>query len=273
MPDHVVFTGPVSEPISCLAYFAALEPNLVYGTGVYLLPLRHPAPTAKAIATLDRLIGAGRLIFGVGVGGEFPREFEASGVPVRERGGRTNEAIEVLKLLWTGERVEYHGQYFSFGPVTMLPKPATPGGPPIWIGGKSPAAIRRAARLGDGWMPYVITPERYAEGLESIAREADRAGRRLESFGTSVHLFARLADSYEDAIETAAVLLGKRYATDFHEGARKYAVAGRPADVAAQISRYVAAGARDIGIDMVSRRGEREDQFDQFAREVMPLLR
>ncbi len=133
MPDHVAFTGPVSDPFAQLTYFSALQPKLVFGTGVYLLPLRHPVPVAKVVATIDRLMGAGHFIFGIGVGGEFPAEYEACGIPVKERGGRTNESIEIMRRLWTGEPVEHRGKYFSFGAITMLPKPATPGGPPIWI--------------------------------------------------------------------------------------------------------------------------------------------
>jgi alkanesulfonate monooxygenase SsuD/methylene tetrahydromethanopterin reductase-like flavin-dependent oxidoreductase (luciferase family) len=78
--------------------------------------------------------------------------------------------------------VEHHGGYFSFGPIKMEPKPATLGGPPIWIGGRAEAALKRAAHHGDGWMPYVLTPKRIADGLEFIAREATKVGRKLESF-------------------------------------------------------------------------------------------
>src|SRR5271166_7099434 len=195
MPDHVAFTGPVSDPFAQLTYFSALQPNLLYGTGVYLLPLRNPVTVAKVVATVDRLLGAGHFIFGIGVGGEFPREYEACGVPLKQRGGRANEAIEIIKRLWTGEPVEHHGKYFSFGKITMAPKPRTPGGPPVWVGGRAEPALKRAARLGDGWMPYVVTPKRVADGLEFIAREADGVGRKFQHFGTALHLFVTLGSS------------------------------------------------------------------------------
>src|ERR1700736_1092629 len=181
--------------------------------------------------------------------------------------------FEIMKRLWTGEPVEYRGKYFSFGPITMLPKPATPGGPPIWIGGRSDAALRRAARLGDGWMPYVITADRFAQGLEVIAREAELAHRDFTSFGTAAQIFATIADSYEKGIDIAAERLRKRYAMDFREATKRYAAVGRPADIAEQISAYIKAGARDIGIDLVCRRSERSAQLEQFGREVIPLLR
>jgi len=273
MPDHVAFTGPVSDPLAQLTYFSALQPQLIFGTGVYLLPLRHPVPVAKVVASVDRLMGAGHFIFGIGVGGEFPAEYEACGIPLKERGGRTNESIEIMKRLWTGEPVEHRGKYFSFGSITMLPKPATPGGPPIWIGGRSDAALRRAARLGDGWMPYVITAERFAAGMEFIAREAEMARRSFTSFGTAAQIFATIADSYEQGVDIASARLSKRYAMDFREATKRYAAVGRPPDIAQQLSAYIKAGARDIGVDLVCRRSERSAQLEQFAKEVIPLVR
>ncbi len=271
--DHVAFTGPMSDPLTQLTYFSALNPNLTYGTSVYLLPLRHPTTVAKVVGTLDRLMGVGHFIFGVGVGGEFPPEYEACGVPLKHRGGRANEGIEIMKRLWSGEPTEYRGKYFSFGKITMLPKPLTPGGPPIWIGGRAESALRRAATLGDGWMPYVVTPRRVADGLELIAREADKAGRRFERFGTMIHLFTTLGRTYEAALDVAARHLSKRYATDFREPTKRYAAIGKPADVAARIAEFIKAGIRDVGVDIVSNSSDRDAQLEQFAKEVIPLLR
>jgi probable F420-dependent oxidoreductase len=271
--DHVAFTGPIDDSLTQLTYMSALKPSLLFGTSIYLLPLRHPTTVAKMVATVDRLMGAGHFIFGVGVGGEFPREYEACGVPVKQRGGRMNEAIEIIKRLWTGEPVEYHGKYFSFPQITMAPKPRTPGGPPIWIGGRAEAALKRAARLGDGWMPYVVTPKRVADGLDYIAREARAAGRNFEHFGTALHLFATLGPGYEAALDVAANYLSKRYAMDFREPAKRYAAVGRPSDVAARIDEFIKAGIRDINVDVISAPADRDAQHEQFAREVIPLLR
>jgi probable F420-dependent oxidoreductase len=271
-PDHVAFTGPVNDPLTTLAYLSALSPKLTFGTSVYLLPLRHPVPVAKMVATLDRLLGAGHFILGVGVGGEFPREYQACGVPIYERGGRATEAIQVMKRLWTGERVKHRGKYFSFGEISMQPRPKTPGGPPVWIGGRAEGPLKRAARYGDGWMPYVVTPKRFSEGLDFIGKEAQRAGRNLESFGTCIQIFCTLADSVEAAHKVAAKFLSKRYATDMTEAARRYGALGRPADVAAKINQYITAGARDIGIDVITHISERDAQLEQFGKEVIPLL-
>src|SRR5580692_6947638 len=270
--DHVAFTGPIDDSLTQLTYLSALKPGLIFGTSIYLLPLRHPVPVAKMVATVDRLMGAGRFIFGVGVGGEFPREYEACGVPLKQRGGRANESIEIIKRLWTGEPVEYHGKYFSFGKITMAPKPRTPGGPPVWIGGRAEGPLKRAARLGDGWMPYAVTPKRFADGLDFIGKEAERAGRTITQFGTCIQIFCRLGDSVEAAHAVAGKFLSKRYATDMNDAAKRYGALGRPADVAAKVSEYIKAGARDIGIDAVTHPSERTAQLEQFAKEVIPLL-
>lgn len=271
--DHVAFTGPISDPLLQLTYMAALRPELTYGTSIYLLPLRHPTPVAKMVATLDRLMGAGHFIFGIGVGGEFPPEFEACGVSVKQRGGRATEAIQVIKRLWTETSVEHRGRYFSFGAVKMEPKPATPGGPPIWVGGRAEAALKRAALYGDGWMPYVLTPKRIADGLEFIAREADKAGRKIEQFGTSFHAFVTLGKSYEAALDVSAEHLSKRYAMDFREPAKRYGVLGTPADAAAKIAEFIKAGVRDIGVDAICHPRDRDAILEQFAKEVIPLVR
>ena len=270
--DHVAFTVPINDPLIQLSYLSALNPKLVYGTCVYLLPLRHPVTVAKMAAAADGLMGAGHFIFGVGVGGEFPREYEACGVPIRQRGGRATEAIGVIKRLWTEPVVEHRGKYFNFGPIAMLPKPATPGGPPIWVGGRAQGALRRAALHGDGWMPYVVTAKRFADGLDFIGREAAGAGRKLDRFGTGLLLFCALGATYEAAHKAATEHLSLRYGMDFSEPARRYCALGRPADVAEKISELIRAGVRDFVIDCVSRFHERDAQYEQFAREVIPFL-
>ncbi len=249
------------------------QTKLTFGTGVYLLPLRHPTVVAKMVATVDRLLGGGRFIFGVGVGGEFAREYEACGIPIKQRGGRANESIEVIKRLWTEPRVSHRGKYFSFGEVIMQPKPLTPGGPPIWVGGRSGAALKRAARLADGWMPYVITAKRFGDGIDFIGAEAARAGRRIERFGTAVFMFCTIGSTFEAALDVAADQLSRRYAMDFREPARRYAALGTPSDVAAKIGEYIKAGARDFLMDLNCPYEERDAMLQRFAREVIPLLR
>lgn len=269
--DHVAFPMPILDPLLQLAQAAAHARTLSFGTGVYLVPLRHPVLVAKQIATLD-LLCEGRLIFGVGVGGEFPREYEACGVPVRERGARLSEAIPLLRRLWTGEPVSHEGRFHRFPEVVLRPRPAQPGGPPIWCGGRSPAALERIARMGDGWISYVVTPEMYRDGLEQIARAADSAARRLTRFGSAHLLFTRIDDDYERALDVATDHLSQRYAMDFRKAAARYAALGRPADVAAKLAAFFASGVRHFALDLVGPPADRDAQLERFAREVRPLL-
>jgi len=270
--DHIAFQGPINDPLTQITFFAALAPQLIFGTCVYLVPLRHPTAIAKMVATVDRLLGAGHFIFGVGVGGEYPPEYEASGVPVKQRGGRTNESIPLLRRLWSEPKVAHQGKYFNFGEIRLEPKPLTAGGPPIWVGGRSDAALKRAGALGDGWMPYVVTPKRVAEGLDFIAAHAASRARKIERFGTGILLFCSIDESYDRALDRAAENLSKRYGMDFREPARRYGALGRPADVAAKIAEFIKAGVRDFSIDAIGTGEVRNVQLERFAREVIPLL-
>jgi probable F420-dependent oxidoreductase len=270
--DHIAFAVAIFDPLLQLAQAAVVSRRLKLGTNVYLVPLRHPVPVAKQVATLDHL-SEGRLIFGVGVGGEFPKEFAACGVPLAERGARLTAAIPLLRQLWSGAPVSYNGRYFgAFSDVSMQPPARQPGGPPIWVGGRADAALARAGRLADGWISYVITPETYRAGLEKIAAAAEAAGRKIARFGTGHLLFARLDVSYEQALDAAAATLSHRYAMDFRRAAERYAALGRPEQVAARIRTFYDAGVRHLVLDLVGPYEERPQQIEAFAREVMPLL-
>jgi probable F420-dependent oxidoreductase len=270
--DHITFAVAILDPLLQLAQAAVVSRRLTLGTNVYLLPLRHPAPVAKQVATLDHLC-EGRLIFGVGIGGEFPKEYEACGVPLAERGPRLSAAIPLLRQLWSGAPVSYDGRYFGhFSEVAMQPPARQPGGPPIWCGGRADAALARTGRLADGWISYVVTPETYRAALAKIAEAADAAGRRLERFGTGHLLFARLDDSYERALDAAAASLSRRYAMDFRRPAERYAALGRPEQVADRIRAFYEAGARHLVLDFVGPYEERPQQIEAFARDVLPLL-
>ncbi len=122
-------------------------------------------------------------------------------------------------------------------------------------------------------MPYAVTPKRVTDGLEFIAREAQKSGRKIERFGTSIHLFTTLGASYEKALDVSANHLSKRYAMDFREPAKRYAAIGKTADVAARIAEFIKAGIRDVGIDVISHPSDRDGQLEQFAKEVIPLIR
>ena len=137
--DHVSFHNPLYESLTLLASYASITSRLKLGTGVYLLALRQPAIAAKITATLDVLSG-GRLIFGVGVGGENPKEFELTSSPHKERGARVTEGIDVVRTLWRDTPASFDGRFTKFSGVSIDPKPVQRPGPPIWIGGRSDAA-------------------------------------------------------------------------------------------------------------------------------------
>jgi len=270
--DHIAFPLAIFDPLLQLAQAGVVTRRLLLGTAVFLLPLRHPTPVAKQVSTLDHLL-EGRLIFGVGVGGEFPKEYEACGVPLAERGARLSESIEVLRKLWRGESVSHAGRFFGFDAVAMEPPPRQPGGPPIWCGGRSDAALRRIGRMTDGWMSYVVTPEMFAGGLAKIAASAAEAERRFErGFGTAHLLFARIDETYEQALDAATLSLSRRYAMDFRKAAQRYCALGPPAAVAAIVRRFHAAGARHVILDLVGPYEDRDQQIERFAAEGLPLL-
>ncbi len=269
--DHLAFAIPVMDPLVQMAQVSALSDRLTVGTAVYLLPLRHPGPVAKQVATLD-VLSAGRLIFGVGVGGEFESDFRVAGVPIKERGARLNEGIEVLRKLWSGETVSHKGRFYDFEEVQMLPKPVSPGGPPIWCGGRSDAALHRAGALCDGYISYVVTPEMFADAMVKVARSYEESGREVAEYGSAHLLFARIENDYETAFEKANEHLSQRYAMDFSAATKKYAALGRPADVAEEIAKYVKAGIRHFVIDCVGELADRPAQARRFAEEVRPLL-
>ena len=271
--DHVSFPLPILDPLLQLAQAAVVSRRLTLGTSVYLLPLRHPAPVAKQIATLDHMT-EGRLIFGVGVGGEFPKEYEVCGVPHGERGARLAEGVGVLRKLWTGEKVSHAGKFYGgFSDVPMQPPARQAGGPPIWFAGRSDAALRRIGRIGDGWLSYVITPDMYRAGLDKIAQAADATGRGVSRFGTGHLLFTRVDDTYEKALDAATETLSVRYAMDFRKAAQRYCALGRPEQIAETIRQFHAAGVRHVILDLLGPYEERQRQIEWFASEAMPLLR
>jgi probable F420-dependent oxidoreductase len=241
--DHISFYVPILESLTLLSFVAGATERVKVGSSVYLLPLRHPTTTAKVVSTLDVLSG-GRLMFGVGVGGEFPPEFEASGEPVNERGSRTDEAIGILRKLWSEDGVVHEGRHFRFGSVSMDPKPVRPGGPPIIVGGRKPPALRRAGRLGDGYISHMCAAETYAQNLDVIRRHAEEAGRGKIPFETAAFLFTILDDQYERALDGAANLLQMIYNRPFREAAQKYCLLGRPEDCLDQLQAFADAGCR-----------------------------
>jgi probable F420-dependent oxidoreductase len=177
---------PYYDPLTILSYIAAVTTRIGLGTSVLVLPYHHPMRLAKAAATLDVLSG-GRVILGVGVG-VVAQELNAMGSPYEERGARTDEAIAIMQALWTQARPSHHGPVYQFSGMAFAPKPLQKPYIPILIGGVSRAAIRRAARLGNGWHPTAMEPGVLREAMGYLAEQAQAAGREAAEIPVSMSL-------------------------------------------------------------------------------------
>jgi probable F420-dependent oxidoreductase len=178
LPDNC----PIPDPLDLLAFVAACTTNLGLGTGVLILPAHHPVILAKRLSTIDAL-SEGRVRLGIGIGW-MREELEACGTDATTRGRRTDESIDLLRLLWSDsgdDGASFDGEFFKFANAHCFPKPAGAGGIPILVGGHSPASIRRAARKGDGWFPLGIKDDELADARALLRKEATAAGRDPDS--------------------------------------------------------------------------------------------
>lgn len=247
--EHLSFHNPILDLGVALATFATVTERILLGAGVVLLPLRHPSLVAKQAASLDYLAG-GRLLLGLGVGGEGARDFEAAGVPIGERGARADEGIVALRVLLTERPASFQGRFFRFSGVSIEPAPVCEGGPPLLVGGRSSAAIRRAGRLGDGWLPYMISPRRYAAGLDALADHARNAGRDPAALQHGVVLFAHVDDDGERARAEAITHLSERYGMRFERHHVEHlCVVGTPEECATRVCAYRDAGAEHVSFN------------------------
>lgn len=178
----VVFTPetPFLDPIATLSYLAAETKRIRLGTGILLVALRHPLHVAKMVSTLDTLSN-GRVIFGVGLGW-IAEEFEALGVPFRQRVGRLRETIEILRKIWATGSAQFQGRYYSFPEMTSYPMPVQPGGPPIWFGAFAEPALKRAAELGDGWFGSGGAVDKVSKRLAKVREFARQYGKNHFAF-------------------------------------------------------------------------------------------
>ena len=162
--------APYHDALVTLTWLASRTSRVSLGTSVLVMPYLHPMVLAKELATLDHLCN-GRLVIGLGAG-SLPDENAALGVPYESRGRYCNEFLEVVRLLWTADRASFTGEFFDFDDLISSPKPLQDPHPPLVIGGNRPPALRRAARLGDGWHPMNVSPDGLARRLETVRSEA-----------------------------------------------------------------------------------------------------
>ena len=270
---HVASTNPSTEAMVSLARLSAVTERVRVGTSILLLPLYAPAIVAKQIADLDNAAG-GRIVLGVGVGGEYPQEFRACQVPIEERGRRTDEAMGLIRRLWTAEEITHDGPFYAMEDVKVHPAPAQPGGPPIVVAGRKEPAMRRAALLGDGWMPYLYSARRYAASAETIRAVAADAGRDLDDFAWYVWVFVNVDADGDRAREGAAQTMGGSYRQDFTQMVDNVAAAGTPDEVQRKLEAFVDAGARHfIFMPAAGRDGDPDRIVRALVQDVIPAAR
>jgi len=239
MADHVSFhDGAGTDGFVEVAALSQLNPDLRVMISIYLLPLRHPLPVARQLATMS-VVAPGRMLFGVGIGGEDRHEMEVCGVDPSSRGRRTNESLAILRPLMAGETVDFDGEFFQLSQARIRPTVAPKI--PIIVGGRSNAALTRAGRFGDGWVGVWCSPRRYTEALQLISEAADAAGRTDVSWLHGYQPWIGVGDSKTEARAYVASQMQAFYKLPF-ENFERYVPYGTPADCAAALKPYVEAG-------------------------------
>ncbi|MGW5222812.1 LLM class flavin-dependent oxidoreductase [Nocardia sp. NPDC004085] len=262
-------TRPRADPLLVLAAAAEATERITLGTAVLLPALRHPILLAHQLATLDRMSN-GRVI--AGMGGGFPTpateaQFAALGVEFTSRVARMAESIDAMRRLWSGESVSYRGEHFGFADVRLAPPPSRPGGPPIWLAGSGGPALRRVARLADGWLPYPTEAATYAAELDVI----ERAGP-ARPVTRALYATLCLDEDPEKARERLQASIQGYYNAPLGFIASVQAVfAGTAREAADWLAGYAAAGARHLVIRLAT--ADHDASLEQFADQVLPLLR
>ncbi len=269
MADHVSFrNGAGTDGFVEVAALSQLHPTIGVMISIYLLPLRHPLPVARQLATVAT-IAPGRMIFGVGIGGEDRHEIEVCGVDPRTRGARANESLAIIRRLLDGEDVTFHGEHFTIDGARIRPRPRQPI--PVIVGGRSDAALRRAARFGDGWIGVWCSVRRYREALALIDREAEAAGRASSPWR---HGYQPWIGVDADPARARAVVkdgMERFYHVPF-EKFERYTPFGTPAQVAEQLAPYVDAGCRLLNLKVCTAHPEEEVALAAEVRKALSTM-
>jgi alkanesulfonate monooxygenase SsuD/methylene tetrahydromethanopterin reductase-like flavin-dependent oxidoreductase (luciferase family) len=264
---------PRHEPLTLLAAVAARTRRVRLGTAVLLPALRNPVVLAHVVGTLDR-VAEGRTILGVGIAADTPpirREFAAAGVPWERRVGRFLETLQICRALWSRDHVSFGGKHFTLEDVTMEPKPHRAGGPPIWIGGSGPTALREAANF-DAWFPTGPHVEFFAEHFPRIQAAARAAGRAPDAVIGAAYVTVALDANPAVAEQRLNSFLETYYAAPAGAiRARQAAYAGPIEGCAAWLQRWIDAGARHLMLRFAG--GDQLAQVDEAAARLLPRLR
>jgi probable F420-dependent oxidoreductase len=270
--EHMMFHGPIGNSLVGLSIAAGVTTSIKLMSSVVLLPLYTPMVLAKLTSVLDVACG-GRYHLGVGIGGEFPKEFEACGIPLRQRASRANEALEVIPKLWTESNLTFEGKYSRFAGITLSPRPLQEPHPPIWVAGRKEPAMARAAKYSDGWLPYMYTPEMLHESVGKIRGLRGEAGPGRKDVRAGLFIFTSIGRDREAALRQAAHALGRNYAQDFSRIVEKYTLCGTPADCRKRLKEYVDAGVQTVMITWACEPEAIPQNLRSFAEEVAPEFR
>ena len=263
--DRIVYDN--LEPLTFLAAAAAVTKRIRLGTSVLLAGLRHPVLLAKTVGTLDFLSG-GRVTLGIGFGSR-ENDFTAVGIPFEGRGSRAEEAVKLIKRLWTEDGVTHKGRFFQVENLTIAPKPLQSPHPPIWMGGAAEVVLKRAARLADGYICGSSAIGEFPavwEKISSFARAAGRDPQRIEKAGLT---FMAIDDNKTRAVEACAAYL-KRYYGQVRMDVEKHLPVGPPEACAERIVSFFSRGLETVIIGLVVADPR---QLDLFGEKVLPLLR
>jgi probable F420-dependent oxidoreductase len=246
--------SPFLETLTALTFLAGVTSTISLGSAVIVLPYRHPLFTARVATSIDTL-SKGRLILGVGIGW-MPEEFEALGVTFKDRAGMSEEQLQIFNLLWAQERPQFKGRFYQFDEVAVNPRPVQQPRFPIWIGGESEPAQRRAARHADAWFSYFvkITARELAARFEQVRAWAAEAGR--------------------DPDDVKLCCVRPIDVTDEPVPQEDDTLRGTPEQLVEALRAYQEVGVQHMALQfMRGRWPERKEQIETFGREVIPALR
>lgn len=268
MADHVSFRdGSGTDGFVEVASLSQLNPKIGVMISIYLLPLRHPLPVARQLASMAR-IAPGRMIFGVGIGGDDRHELEVCGVDPRRRGSRANESLEIIKGLLEGDSVTFSGSEFNVTGAVIKPKPRNRI--PILVGGRSDAALTRAAKYSEGWIGVWCSTERFTDAVRFVREKAEEFGRvELDwCHGYQPWIGVDRKNS-KKAYEAVKVGMESFYHIPFSKFER-YTPSGTPSEVAEQLAPYIESGCRLFNLKVCTENPEEETEL---GAEVVAQLR
>ncbi len=263
--DRIVYDN--LEPLTLLAVAAAVTKKIQLGTSVLLAGVRHPVLLAKTVSTLDFLSG-GRVTLGIGFGSR-ENDFTALGIPFEGRGSRAEEAVKLIKRLWTEERVTHKGKFFQVENLTIGPKPLQSPHPPIWMGGGADVVLKRAARLADGYICGSSAIGDFPAIWEKISSFAKAAGRDPQEIEKAGLTFMAIDDNRAKAVEACAAYL-KRYYGKVRIDVEKHLLVGPPEACAERIISFFSKGLDTLIIGLVTADPK---QLDLFGEKILPLLK